>query len=230
MPKPIITCAGLPSLDSVLRLFDSTGTQVAVSDDAPAPGEWFSLDSYINFTATSSDTYYVGVSSYANFNYDPFVEGSGSGYSTGNYDIEIAVNGGGDSPFAYAHIVNIEPGDIAIDSQFRTWALGIGHWALGIGHWALGIGHWAFGIGHWALGIGHCCESSPCAMPHAPCAMPHAPCAMRHAPCPMRHAPCAMRHAINVLTNMTTAIVLPASTLATSKLPRRRHCLSMMCL
>jgi Ca2+-binding RTX toxin-like protein len=106
------------SLDSVLRLFDSTGTQVAVSDDAPAPGEWFSLDSYINFTAPSSDTYYVGVSSFANFNYDPFVEGSGSGYSTGNYDIEIAVNGGGDSPFAYAHIVNIDPGDTVTGIDF----------------------------------------------------------------------------------------------------------------
>ncbi|MDJ0596252.1 MAG: calcium-binding protein [Pleurocapsa sp. MO_226.B13] len=77
------------SLDSVLRLFDSAGNEVAVSDDNPAPGEDFSLDSYIDFVAGFTDTYYVGTSSFANFDYDPFVEGSGSGGSTGEYDLEI---------------------------------------------------------------------------------------------------------------------------------------------
>ena len=78
-------------LDSVLRLFDSVGNELVVSDDDPAPEEDFTLDSYIDFTAEFSDTYYVGVSSFANFGYDPFVEGSGFGSSTGEYDLEIFV-------------------------------------------------------------------------------------------------------------------------------------------
>jgi Ca2+-binding RTX toxin-like protein len=79
------------SLDSILRLFDSTGNEVEVSDDTSAPGEADSLDSYIDFTAASTDTYYAAVSSYANFDYDPLVEGSGSGYSTGEYDLELTL-------------------------------------------------------------------------------------------------------------------------------------------
>ncbi len=78
-------------LDSVLRLFNSEGEEVAFSDDNPAPGEDFSLDSFISFMADSTDTYYAGVSSYANFDYDPSVEGSGSGFSTGEYDITIEI-------------------------------------------------------------------------------------------------------------------------------------------
>lgn len=83
-------------LDTVLRLFDSEGNQVAVNDDAS-----FGLDSLINFTANASDTYYVGVSSFANFNYDPFVADSSDsfdeGFSTGEYTLKIdltaAING-----------------------------------------------------------------------------------------------------------------------------------------
>ncbi|MCA1993567.1 MAG: FG-GAP-like repeat-containing protein, partial [Coleofasciculus sp. S288] len=79
------------SLDSVVRLFDSAGNELTFSDDHPAPGEAASYDSYIDFTASLSDTYYLGVSSYSNFSYDPLVAGSGSGYSTGEYELTIAV-------------------------------------------------------------------------------------------------------------------------------------------
>lgn len=71
------------SLDSVLRLFDSEGNEVAVNDDFDG------LDSFISFDASVSDIYYVGVSSYDNFNYDPFVASSGTGFSTGEYNIDI---------------------------------------------------------------------------------------------------------------------------------------------
>ena len=82
-------------LDSILRLFDSEGNEVAVNDDSDG------LDSFIEFTAPASDTYYAGVSSYANFNYDPTVEGSGfDGFSTGEYDIEILL---GDDPFTLSN-------------------------------------------------------------------------------------------------------------------------------
>ncbi|MGB3404703.1 MAG: DVUA0089 family protein [Microcoleaceae cyanobacterium] len=79
-------------LDPVLRLFDQEGFELAVSDDDPAPGEDFTLDSYFEFTAFSEGTYYVGVSSFSNFDYDPFTEGSGIGGSSGEYDIEFNIN------------------------------------------------------------------------------------------------------------------------------------------
>ena len=79
------------SLDSILRLFDSEGNEVAVNDD------FNGLDSFISFNASVSDNYFIGVSSFSNFNYDPFVADSGFGGSTGEYTINIdliaAING-----------------------------------------------------------------------------------------------------------------------------------------
>lgn len=78
-------------LDPVLRLFDAGGNELAVSDDNAAPGENFSLDSYITYIPNNSGDYYVGVSSFSNFGYDP-VNGSNNsdaGGSTGNYDLAI---------------------------------------------------------------------------------------------------------------------------------------------
>ena len=108
------------SLDSVLRLFNSEGIEVAVSDDDPAPGENFSLDSYIDFTATTSDTYYVGVSSYSNFTYDPFEEGSGTGFSSGDYDLEITV-GGELLPGTYQ--IDVGAGETADELNFGNFEL-----------------------------------------------------------------------------------------------------------
>ncbi len=82
-------------LDPILSVFDSDGFLVAQNDDSG------SLDSFIDFTAGFSDTYYVGVSSFANFDYDPFVEGSGTGDSFGFYDLSLTVNddGGEDTDY-----------------------------------------------------------------------------------------------------------------------------------
>ena len=73
------------SLDPVLRLFDVTGRELAVNDDSDG------LDSFIDFTASRTGTYYAGISSFANFDYDPTVEGSGNGGSTGEYDVILRV-------------------------------------------------------------------------------------------------------------------------------------------
>ena len=79
------------SLDSVVRLFDANGTQLAASNDASAPGEFGSLDAFLDFTATAAGTYYIGISGYSNFNYDPLIGGSGVLASTGDYSLDIAV-------------------------------------------------------------------------------------------------------------------------------------------
>ncbi|MGK7918086.1 MAG: pre-peptidase C-terminal domain-containing protein [Prochloraceae cyanobacterium] len=72
--------AGISDLDTILRVFDSSGNELAVNDDSG------SLDSEIEFEVPDDGTYAVGVSSYSNFNYDPTVEGSGAdGFSNGRF-------------------------------------------------------------------------------------------------------------------------------------------------
>ncbi|MDB9374549.1 DVUA0089 family protein, partial [Nodularia sphaerocarpa] len=89
------------TLDSVLRVFDAQGNQLAQSDDDGAPDELFvaGVDSYLEFTAETAGTYYVGVSSFPNgefsFNnnpYDPSVAGSGTGRSSGTYTLNLSLN------------------------------------------------------------------------------------------------------------------------------------------
>jgi len=86
------------SLDSILRIFDDLGNEQAVNDDSAGPFENFSLDSYLTYyvdgAADYFGDYYVGVSSFANFNYDPNVENSGEGFSTGDYDLAVSIFNG----------------------------------------------------------------------------------------------------------------------------------------
>ena len=82
-------------LDSVLRLFDSAGNEIENNDDAIASGETSSTDSLIEFTAEIDGEYYVGVSSFPNFNYDP-LNGSTNfsndlGTSTGDYSLTVSI-------------------------------------------------------------------------------------------------------------------------------------------
>ena len=77
------------SLDSVLRLFDADGNELAFSDDDADIGEIYSTDSSLLYEASQTDTYYLGVSSYNNTEYDPQIEGSGIGNSTGEYSLGL---------------------------------------------------------------------------------------------------------------------------------------------
>lgn len=81
-------------LDSILTIFDSSGVQVAQNDDFEG------LDPRVSFTADFDDLYYVGVSGFSNYSYDPFDPFSGEeGSSTGFYDLvmtkELAGGGAG---------------------------------------------------------------------------------------------------------------------------------------
>ena len=75
------------SLDPILSVFNSTGDRPPLDQNDDFDG----LDSFIDFTAGVGDYYYVGVSSYDNFDYDPLIEGSGTGFSSGFYDLYIDV-------------------------------------------------------------------------------------------------------------------------------------------
>ena len=88
--------------DHELRLFDADGNELAANNDGAAPGEEFSRDPYLEFTAATAGTYYVGVSQLGNRNYDPFVQVSGSGWTfpevgvfNGDYDLTATLTDGG---------------------------------------------------------------------------------------------------------------------------------------
>ncbi|MGF1478298.1 MAG: hypothetical protein ACFB4I_02235 [Cyanophyceae cyanobacterium] len=80
-------------LEAILGLFDSNGERVEVSSVSSSSSE-----SLIDFTTSTSDTYFIGVSDVTNSEYNPLVEGSGEVdffASTGDYEIEITL---GSSP------------------------------------------------------------------------------------------------------------------------------------
>jgi Ca2+-binding RTX toxin-like protein len=70
-------------MDSILRIFDSQGNEVAIVENAAAPDEIFQAngDTYIEFIAPETGTYYAGISNLGNNFYDPNVAGSGSGWT-----------------------------------------------------------------------------------------------------------------------------------------------------
>ena len=82
-------------LDSVVQIFNADGEKLATNDDASAPNEDSAVDSYLEFTALTTGSYYLGVSSYGNFDYDS-INGSNNfsndfGNTTGNYDLVIDI-------------------------------------------------------------------------------------------------------------------------------------------
>jgi len=88
--------------DTELRLFDAEGNELAANNDGAAPDEDFSRDPFLEFTAETAGTYYVGVSQLGNRNYDPFTVRSGSGWTFpevgvyfGPYELTASLTEGG---------------------------------------------------------------------------------------------------------------------------------------
>jgi N-acetyl-anhydromuramyl-L-alanine amidase AmpD len=75
------------NLDSYLRLFNASGIELIYSDDDPAPGESPSSESYFEYTFTSSGRYYVAVSGFPNYTYDPITGNGDTSGSTGKYSL-----------------------------------------------------------------------------------------------------------------------------------------------
>ena len=78
--------SGKTSMDTMLRLFDAVGNQLASNDDAGG------LYSYINYTIPNTGYFFVGVSGYPNNSYDPKVSGSGTPGDTGDYQLLIELS------------------------------------------------------------------------------------------------------------------------------------------
>ena len=86
------TLAGFSALDSYLRLFDADGNELASNDDA-----FGQLDSFLRYTADETGTYYVGISSYGNSDYEADEAGSGRrGRTIGEYVVTMSHDGPSD--------------------------------------------------------------------------------------------------------------------------------------
>ncbi|MEO1396049.1 MAG: pre-peptidase C-terminal domain-containing protein [Cyanobacteria bacterium J06634_5] len=106
--------AVLQTTDTELRLFDAEGNELAANSDGAALGEAFSRDPYLEYTAETTGTYYVGVSQLGNRNYDPNVARSGSGWTFpevgvffGPYELTATLTEGDIQPPK----VTVTPGD-----------------------------------------------------------------------------------------------------------------------
>ncbi|MFM9960515.1 MAG: DVUA0089 family protein [Planctomycetaceae bacterium] len=77
-------------LDSYLRLFNSSGQQLAFNDDAAAPGEVRGLDSFLEFTFATAGSYYLGVSGFGNRSYDAVTGLGDTNGRTGNYALVVS--------------------------------------------------------------------------------------------------------------------------------------------
>ena len=78
--------------DTILRLFDESGRLVTFNDDTNG------LYSRIDAVAQTSGSYYIGVSAFQNFFYDPNVAGSGANARfDGDYRLDIRLEGDGDA-------------------------------------------------------------------------------------------------------------------------------------
>jgi len=79
------------NLNTYLRVFNSSGTQLAANNDGAAPGETSSQFSYLAYTFSQAGTYYLGASLNPNSNYSAVtgvgdVAGSGA---TGDYRLTL---------------------------------------------------------------------------------------------------------------------------------------------
>jgi len=72
------------TLNPTLGLFDFGGTLIGFSDDTPAPGEPFTLDSYLEVTLPAG-SFFVGVTSFADFDFN----GGGDASTTGTYTLNL---------------------------------------------------------------------------------------------------------------------------------------------
>ncbi len=76
------------SADTVLRLFDSSGTQIALNDNASSA----TTASFIRATLTAGQTYYIGVSGTGNSAYDPVTGDGAVAGATGNYVVSVVAS------------------------------------------------------------------------------------------------------------------------------------------
>jgi hypothetical protein len=103
------------TVNTVLRLFDANGNQIALNDDDTADKTTYSrIDQFL-----TAGTYYVGVSGAGNSSYDPKTAGSGTAGDTGDFAITFALNNGDPN--------GVLPGAVAVPSLPQSYPGYIGY-------------------------------------------------------------------------------------------------------
>ncbi len=77
------------SFNSALRLFNSSGAQLVLNDNAAAPGETVGTEAYLSYTFTTAGTYYLGVGGSANTGYNILTGAGDRAASTGDYSLTV---------------------------------------------------------------------------------------------------------------------------------------------
>lgn len=96
------------TLDSVLRLFDANGNELAIND------QFYGQDSALDFFVRNAGTYYVGVSGFGNNRYNPALQSSGASQSLGDYSLRINVALAENEVTRYTDATNRQPGQQAL--------------------------------------------------------------------------------------------------------------------
>src|SRR5262245_11493743 len=78
--------SGGVSMDTMVRLFDASGTQLDINDDYGG-----GLYSALSFTLPADGTYYIGISGYNNSRYDPVTGGGTVAGDTGDYRLDVVL-------------------------------------------------------------------------------------------------------------------------------------------
>lgn len=110
-------------LDSYIRLFNSTGQQLAFSDDTAAPGEVRGLDSFLEHTFATAGAYYLGVSGFGNQNYNAVTGLGDTNGRTGNYGLVVTNTTPSDSDDQISEAIDL--GAVS-DTVTRTGAIDVG--------------------------------------------------------------------------------------------------------
>jgi hypothetical protein len=77
-----------PELDSIVGVFDANGNLVTLNDDNAAPGEANGVQSYLQFQVPTSGMYFIGVTSWDDFDFDGTSDAVGD-LTTGRYSLAL---------------------------------------------------------------------------------------------------------------------------------------------
>jgi len=120
------------AVDSLLRLFDASGNQLAQNDNAASPGEALTTESFLSYMFPIAGTYYVGVSGNLNATYSPLTGESDIPGASGPYTLILSPGltgtisgnvGNGNETYIvdlFRHGAG-SPGPIVVDPNQQTW-------------------------------------------------------------------------------------------------------------
>ena len=134
-------------VDSMLFIFDPQGNELAFNDDSAGDStEAGTLDARLQLNVQPGD-YYIAVTGFGNFDFDPNIAGSGSGGDTGNYRLNVDLSpagSGSDDERARLPVFLTEGTDSSLDLDLNIFELfndqGVLELPFGVSSFTLGSG------------------------------------------------------------------------------------------